>query len=71
MEADALIREAGLALMVFNESDAVLAKDIELFENVLMRKEVLAGFRQVRSTMILDRIGHTVCTVAVWPTIQR
>ena len=71
METDALIREAGLALVVFNESDAVLAKDIEIFEGILMRKEVLAGFRQVRTTAILDRIGHTVCTVAVWPTIQR
>jgi hypothetical protein len=32
---------------------------------------VLAGFRQVRSVAILDRMGHRVCTVAVWPTIQR
>ena len=71
MEADALIREAGLALVVFNESEAVLAKDLELFESVLMRKEVLAGFRQVRTTPITERIGHTVCTVALWPTIQR
>ena len=46
-------------------------KDLELFESVLMRKEVLAGFRQVRATTILDRIGHLVCTVALWPTIQR
>ena len=71
MEADSLIHEAGLTLVVFNESEAVLAKDLELFESVLMRKEVLAGFRQVRTMPILDRIGHTVCTVAVWPTIQR
>lgn len=71
MEADALIREAGLALVVFNESEGILAKDLELFESVLMRKEVLAGFRHVRTTLISDRIGHTVCTVALWPTIQR
>ena len=71
METDPLIREAGLALVVFNESEQVLAKDLELFENVLMRKEVLAGFRQVRTVAILDRIGHRVCTIAVWPTIQR
>jgi hypothetical protein len=71
MEAEPMIREAGLALIVFNESQAVLEKDLELFESVLMRKEVLAGFRQVRPTAILDRIGHTVCTVALWPTIQR
>ncbi len=71
MEGEALIREAGLVLVVFNESQTVLEKDLELFEAVLMRKEVLAGFRHVRSTGILDRIGHTVCTAAVWPTIQR
>jgi hypothetical protein len=38
---------------------------------VLMHKEVLAGFRQVRSIPITDRIGHRLCTVALWPTIQR
>jgi len=71
MEADPLVHEAGLVLIVFNESDTVLAKDLELFEDVLARKEVLAGFRQVRSVPILERIGHRLCTVAVWPTIQR
>lgn len=71
MEADPRILEAGLALIVFNESAAVLEKDLELFEDVLARKEVLAGFRQVRSVEILERIGHRLCTVAVWPTIQR
>jgi hypothetical protein len=71
MEADPLIHEAGLCLLVFNQSPEILAKDIELFENILAQKEVLAGFRKVRTTEILDRIGHRVCTVAVWPTIQR
>jgi hypothetical protein len=71
MEADELIREAGLVLIVFNESEDVLAKDLELFEDVLARKEVLAGFRQVRSIPILERMGHRVCTVALWPTLQR
>ena len=71
MEADPLIRAAGLVLVVFNESQAILDKDLELFEDVLARKEVLAGLRQVRSVPILDRIGHRLCTLAVWPTIQR
>jgi hypothetical protein len=71
MEAEAAIREAALLLIVFNESDAVLEKDIELFEDVLVRKEVLAGFRQVRKIPLLDRIGHRLCTIALWPTIQR
>ena len=71
MEADPLIREAGLVLIVFNESRDILDKDLELFEDILALKEVLAGFRQVRSVPILDRIGHRLCTVAVWPTIQR
>lgn len=71
MEGEAMIREAGLVLVVFNESRQILEKDLELFEDVLALKEVLAGFRQVRSVPILDRIGHNLCTVAVWPTIQR
>jgi hypothetical protein len=71
MESDPLIRQAGLALIVFNESRDILEKDLELFENVLAEKEVLAGFRQVRSVEILDRIGHRLCTAALWPTIQR
>jgi hypothetical protein len=71
MEADPLIRSAGLLLIVFNESKSILDKDLELFEDVLALKEVLAGFRQVRSVPILDRIGHSLCTVALWPTVQR
>lgn len=71
MEADPLIHEAGLVLIVFNESPEILNKDLELFEDVLALKEVLAGFRHVRSVPILDRIGHRLCTAAVWPTIQR
>ena len=71
MEAEPLIHHAGLVLIVFNESRAVLDKDLELFEDVLARKEVLAGFRHVRSVSITDRIGHTLCTAAVWPTVQR
>lgn len=71
MEAEPLIHEAGLVLIVFNESPEILEKDLELFEDVLARKEVLAGFRQVRSVGILDRVGHRVCTAALWPTLQR
>lgn len=71
MEADALIHEAALVLIVFNESETILEKDLDLFETVLAQKEVLAGFRHVRSIPILDRIGHRLCTVAVWPTVQR
>jgi len=71
MEAEPLIREAALVLVVFNESADILEKDLDLFETVLAQKEVLAGFRQVRSIPVLERIGHRLCTVALWPTIQR
>jgi hypothetical protein len=71
MDADQKIREAGLVLIVFNESGDILEKDLQLFEDVLIKKEVLAGFRQVRSVPITERIGHRLCTAAVWPTIQR
>lgn len=71
MEAEPLIHEAGLCLVVFTESREILEKDIELFESVLTRKEVLAGFRKVKTVEITERIGHRICTVALWPTIQR
>jgi len=71
MEAEEPIREAGLVLVVFNEGPDILQKDLELFEDVMVRKNVLAGFRQVRSVPILDRIGHRLCSVALWPTIRK
>ena len=71
MESEPLIREAALLLIVFNESHDILDKDLDLFESVLTHKEVLAGFRHVRSLPITERIGHRLCTVALWPTIQR
>lgn len=71
MEAEPLIREAGLVLVVFNESEEILRKDLETFESLLAHEEVLAGFRQVRGVPIWDRIGHRLGTVALWPTIQR
>ena len=71
MDAEPLIKHAGLCLVVFNESHDILGKDLENFELVLMQKEVLAGFRHVRSVDITERIGHRVCTIALWPTIQR
>ena len=71
MEAEPLIRDAGLALVVFTAGRDVLDKDLELFEDVLARKEVLAGFRQARTLEILERNGHTSATVALWPTVQR
>jgi hypothetical protein len=71
MESEPLITQAALLLIVFNESSAILDKDLDLFENVLVQKEVLAGFRKVRSVPILDRIGHRLCTAALWPTVQR
>lgn len=71
MEAEQQIRDAALVLIVFNERPEILQKDLELFEDVLVKKEVLAGFRHVRSIPILDRNGHRLCTVAIWPTIRR
>jgi len=71
MEAEPRIKEAALLLIVFTESQAIVEKDVELFEDVLVKREVLAGFRQLRSVPIWDRIGHSICTVVLWPTIQR
>lgn len=71
MESDELIRHAGLLLVVFTESLEVFEKDVQLFEDVLVQKEVLAGFRQTRSVRITERMGHRYCSVVLWPTVQR
>lgn len=71
MDADALIRHAALLLIVFTESRELVEKDLDLIEGVLAQKEVLAGFRQVRHVDITDRIGHRICTAAIWPTVER
>lgn len=71
MDADPLIRHAALLLIVFTESREIVEKDLDLLEGLLATKEVLAGFRQVRHVDITDRIGHKVCTAALWPTIER
>jgi hypothetical protein len=71
MDADPLIRHAALLLIVFTESREVVEKDLDLLEDVLAQKEVLAGFRQVRHVDIIERMGHRICTAAIWPTIER
>lgn len=71
MSADPKIRLAGLALVVFNESEEILAKDLQLFEDHLVTQGVVAGFRHVRSVRITERMGHRLASVALWPTVQR
>lgn len=71
MEDDPRIRTACLLLILFVESAQVLEHDLELFETLLIQQEVLAGDRQVRSLPILDRMGHSLCALALWPTVQR
>jgi len=71
MEAEPRIKQAALLLIVFTESQEIVDKDVGLFEDVLVKREVLAGFRQLRGIPIWDRIGHRICTAVLWPTIQR
>ena len=71
MEQEPAIKHAGLVLVVFTESPEIFDKDVELFEDVLAIKGVLAGFRQARTVKILDRMGHKCCSIVVWPTVQR
>lgn len=70
LAADPRIRDAAIALVAFTEDEDQLARDLDGFERLLVRRDVLAGFRQVRTLPIVDRIGHRVCGVAVWPTVQ-
>jgi hypothetical protein len=80
MLADSRIHEAAMLLVVFNESEEVLAKDLELFQDHLSSQKVLgpmvtqvslSSARHVRSVRITDRMGHRLASVAVWPTMVR
>ena len=71
MAGEARIHDAALVLVVFTEDAATLARDLDAFEALLVQHDVVAGFRQVRTVDITDRIGHRTCGVAVWPTLQR
>lgn len=71
MTDEVAIRESAQVLVVFTETETVLAKDLGSFENLLVREGVLAGFRHVRTVPIIDRIGHRFCSVAIWPTRMR
>ncbi len=71
LAAETLIHHAALLLIVFNESAEIARNDLDLFESLLSDKEALAGCREVRSVAIQDRIGHHLCTTALWPIIKR
>lgn len=71
LAAEPLIHHAAMLLIVFNESATVANQHLDLFESLLIDKESLAGFRQVRSVAIQDRIGHRLCSAALWPIIKR
>jgi len=62
---------AALVLVAFTEDEATLARDLDGFEALLVEHDVVVGFRQVRALPITERIGHRVCGVAAWPTVQR
>ena len=71
LATEPLLRDAALLLIAFSEDEPLLLHDLDSFELLLARHGVLAGFRQVRVLPIRERIGHHVCGVALWPTVQR
>jgi len=68
LRADPRVRHAAIALVVFNDTQATLDKDLALFE-LLLGEAGLFGFRTVRTIAITERIGHALCTVAGWPLL--
>lgn len=83
MAEEPLIRHAALVLLVFTESQAILDKDLELMEALLVAEGLLAAPlpsapgealptagvpRQVRTVPLLDRRGHRLLAVALWPS---
>lgn len=71
MDQDPFIRQAALVLIVFTATREIVEKDMETFEDLLAIQGVLAGVCVNETVRILDRMGHSCCTVAIWPTVQR
>lgn len=71
MDAEPLIRKAALVAIVFNQSCEILEKKVALSAQVLSRDDVFVGVRQVRSVPVIERIGHRLCCIVVWPTLRR
>ncbi|MCC6797290.1 MAG: hypothetical protein IT366_19390 [Candidatus Hydrogenedentes bacterium] len=71
IETDPLIESAALLFISFNDDPTRASKHLDLLEVVLGDKDVLLGFRHTRQFAVQNRIGHEVCTLALWPTIQR
>lgn len=71
IETDPLIENAALLFISFDDDQNRVDKHLGHLEMVLAGKDVLLGFRHTRQFMVQNRIGHEVCTIALWPTIQR
>jgi hypothetical protein len=69
LRRDPRIERGAAAAILFHESAEILERDLLGFEACLSRAELLAGFRAVSSFVISDRLGHRLCTVAVWPIV--
>lgn len=70
LAAEPRIRAAAIVLVVFTEDEQALARDLDGFESVMVRRGVTAGFRQVRTVAVQDRVGHRIGAIAAWPTVQ-
>jgi hypothetical protein len=70
LAAEPRIHAGAIVLVAFTEDEAALERDLEGFESVMVQRGVVAGFRQVRTVPVVDRIGHRVGAIAAWPTVQ-
>ncbi len=67
LAADPVIREAGLALVLFTQSTAVAAHDLLAFEDACLAEGLPIGSPARRILEIADRHGNAVVTLAVYP----
>jgi hypothetical protein len=67
LASDPAIERAAVILVLFTSDDEVATHDLEVW----VRRAILAGLhlwpRHQRSLPLADRLGHRVCTVAVFP----
>ena len=67
LAAEPRIAAAAIALVAFVEDEPTLWRDLDGFEAITVHAGAVAGFRQVRTLPIIDRLGHRLAAVALWP----
>lgn len=67
LDADDGIRHSGLLIMMFAASDEVVDHDLRVWQDRCLEQGLPIGAPWMRRIPLLDRLGNTVCRLALYP----